>query len=97
MIHDAAMGTCMIPSYANLFMGELEDKLLASAATKPKIWLRYIDDIFLIWTHGRSNLNAISAHANNFHPSIKFPSTISSSHFLDVMISLSDGILHTDP
>ncbi|GFN76433.1 hypothetical protein PoB_000293900 [Plakobranchus ocellatus] len=97
-IHGAAMGKCMAPSYANLFMGELEDKLLASAATKPKIWLRYIDDIFLIWTHGCSNLDTFIAHANNFHPSIKFSSTISSFHvsFLDVLISLSDGILHTD-
>ncbi|GFO35685.1 reverse transcriptase [Plakobranchus ocellatus] len=40
-IHGAAMGTCMAPSYANLSMGELEDKLLASAATIPKIWLRF--------------------------------------------------------
>ncbi|GFN73729.1 hypothetical protein PoB_000023500 [Plakobranchus ocellatus] len=87
-IHAAAMDTCMAPSYANLFMGELENK----------IWLRYIDDIFLIWTHGRSNLDTFIAHANNFHPSIKFSSTISSSHvpFLDVLISLSDGIRHTD-
>ncbi|GFO29195.1 hypothetical protein PoB_005570000 [Plakobranchus ocellatus] len=76
-IQGAAMGTCMTPRYANLLMGELEDKLLASAATKPKIWLRYIDDIFLIWTHGRSNLDTFIAHANNFHPSIKFSSTIS--------------------
>ncbi|GFN92913.1 hypothetical protein PoB_001941900 [Plakobranchus ocellatus] len=92
-IHGAAMGTCMAPSYANLFMGELEDKLLASAATKPKIWFRYVGDIFLIWTHGRSNLDTFIAHANNFHPSIKFSSTISSSHvpFLDVLISLSDA------
>ncbi|GFO26689.1 hypothetical protein PoB_005319400 [Plakobranchus ocellatus] len=94
-IHGAAMGTCIALIYGNLFMGELEDKLLASAATKPKIWLRYIDDI---WTHGRSNLDTFIAHANNFHPSIKFSSTIPSSHvpFLDVLISLSDGILHTD-
>ncbi|GFO20864.1 hypothetical protein PoB_004736900 [Plakobranchus ocellatus] len=75
-IHYSAMGTCLAPSYANLFMGELEDKLLAAAATKPKIWLRYIDDIFLIWTYGRSNLDAFIAHTNNFHPSNKFFSTI---------------------
>ncbi|GFN94116.1 hypothetical protein PoB_002062200 [Plakobranchus ocellatus] len=60
-IHCAAIGTCMTPSYANLFMSELEDKFLASAATKPKIWLRYIDDIFLVWTHGRSNLDTFIA------------------------------------
>ncbi|GFO41068.1 hypothetical protein PoB_006757300 [Plakobranchus ocellatus] len=96
-IHGVAMDTCMAPSYANLFMDELEEELLASAATKPKIGLRYIDDIFLIWTHGRSNLDVFIAHANDFHASIKFSSTISSFHvpFLDVM-GLSDDILHTD-
>ncbi|GFN77549.1 hypothetical protein PoB_000405500 [Plakobranchus ocellatus] len=79
-IHSAAMGTCLAPSYANLFMGELEEKLLASAATKPKIWLRYIDDIFLIWTHGRPDLDPFITHAINFHLSIQFSATISSSH-----------------
>ncbi|GFN76574.1 hypothetical protein PoB_000308000 [Plakobranchus ocellatus] len=96
-IHGVAMGRCMATSYANLFMGKTEEKLLESAVAKPQIWLRYIDDIFPSWTHGRSNLDAFITYANNFHPSIKFSTTISSHiPLLVVMISLPDGILHTD-
>ena len=46
--HGTAMGTCMAPSYANLFMGALEEKMLETSPEKPIFWLRYIDDIFFI-------------------------------------------------
>ena len=42
------MGTRMAPSYANLFMAQLENELLANTSTKPLVWWRYIDDIFTI-------------------------------------------------
>ncbi|GFR92965.1 hypothetical protein ElyMa_004366300 [Elysia marginata] len=95
--HATAMGTSMAPSYANFFMGALEGKMLNSSPHQPLIWLRYID-IFLIWTHGSSTLDQFLAHANNFHPTIKFISEISPLKipFLDVMISLKDGRLETD-
>jgi hypothetical protein len=45
-VHGTAMGTRMAPSYANLFMSELEKSLLSRPATaKPSVWWRYIDDI----------------------------------------------------
>ena len=43
-----AMGTKVAPTYANIFMGVLEEKLLATAPHKPSLYLRYIDDCFLI-------------------------------------------------
>jgi len=42
----------MATPYANLFMDKLERKLLSEARVKPHIWLRYIDDIFVVWTEG---------------------------------------------
>ena len=45
-----AIGTRMAPAYANLFMHHLESQLLNLAPVKPYLWLRYIDDIFMIWT-----------------------------------------------
>jgi len=43
-----AMGTRMAPSYANLYMGSLEEDFLNSEDSKPDLWLRFIDDIFFV-------------------------------------------------
>ena len=97
--HGTAMGTCMAPSYANLFMGALEEKMLETSPEKPIVWLRYIDDIFFIWSHRRPALETFITHVNNFYQTIKFTSEISPSQipFLDLMVSLKDSKLQTDP
>ena len=41
-----AMGTRMAPTYANLYMGLLEEQLLEQTTLKPLVWFRFIDDIF---------------------------------------------------
>ncbi len=50
-----AMGTRVAPSSACLTMGDIEKKILTNATLKPYLWLRYIDDIFVIWTHDPDN------------------------------------------
>ena len=49
-IHGTAMGTKMAPSFAFLFLGHFEQNTLRNAPFRPHTWLRYIDDIFMIWT-----------------------------------------------
>ncbi|KAK3726201.1 hypothetical protein QZH41_002878 [Actinostola sp. cb2023] len=49
-IHGTAMGTKMAPSFANLFLGYFEANALNKAPFTPHSWLRYIDDIFMVWT-----------------------------------------------
>ena len=51
-----AIGTRMAPAYANIFMHALESQLLGLAPVKPYLWLRYIDDIFMLWTAGEEQL-----------------------------------------
>ena len=46
-----AMGTRMAPAFANLFMGEFEKNAISGYADKPYLWYRYIEDIFMVWTH----------------------------------------------
>ena len=51
-----AMGTKLAPSYANLFMTKFEDKYVYTYPQQPPLWKRSIDDIFLIWPHGKNSL-----------------------------------------
>lgn len=49
-----AMGTCFAPSLVNFFLGWWEEQVVWAATnyhyTKHiPIWIRYIDDLFLIW------------------------------------------------
>ena len=55
-IQGTAMGTKMAPSYANVFNGQLEKRLLMSVPLTPYLWLRFIDDIDMQWCHGQQNL-----------------------------------------
>ena len=98
-IHGTAMGTKMAPSYANLFLGFFEANVLKNAPFQPLTWLRYIDDIFMIWTEGLDNLKIFIDYLNNIHSTIKFTSSHSSTNipFLDVSVSLTkDGSISTD-
>jgi hypothetical protein len=54
-INVTAMGTEMVPSYANIFMGRLERNLLMQAPVKPLSWLRFIDDIEMKWAESRKD------------------------------------------
>ena len=47
-----AMGTRMAPNYAIIFMHYLETNFLSTFPTLPSIWLRFTDDIFMIWNYG---------------------------------------------
>ncbi|XP_062522057.1 uncharacterized protein LOC134196852 [Corticium candelabrum] len=48
-IYGTAMGTPVAPSFANIFMTNLETTFMENETTRPTHWYRYIDDIFLTW------------------------------------------------
>ena len=52
-IKGTAMGTPMAVNYANLFMGRFEERLLAEyekeTGNRPAVWLRFVDDVFIVW------------------------------------------------
>ena len=97
-IHGPAMGTRMAPSYANLFLAKFETDALLRAPFQPYIWWRFIDDIFMIWTHSLDDLQTFTTYLNNIHPTIKFTSnhSFTSIPFLDVSVSLCNGTITTD-
>ncbi|XP_071510232.1 uncharacterized protein [Diadema antillarum] len=68
----AAMGSPLSPIVANLFMENFEETALQTATLRPKVWLRYVDDTFVVWQHGAEEINNFLQHLNSQHPSIKF-------------------------
>ena len=92
------MGTNMAPSYASLFMGYFEKNILSQYHQYPLVWLRFLDDIFLIWQYSEKELLDFIEYLNNAHQWIKFTYHYSTEKatFLDVDISKNnDGILAT--
>ncbi len=88
-----AMGTRLAPSYANIFMGRLEQKILKTLETKglkPALFLRYIDDIFTIWNKGEEKLLEFINFFNEAHPSIKYTFEYSKEQiiFLDTRLKI---------
>ena len=39
-----------------LFIEDLEDQAMHSSPLQPSLWLRYVDDTFVIWPHAEQNL-----------------------------------------
>ena len=95
------MGTRMASSYAKLFMGKFEQLAIGNSSFKPFIWWRFIDDIFMIWTHGEEHLKTFTGYLNSIPPSIKFNHEYSNSlhqtlPFLDVQVHLIKNHIQTD-
>lgn len=66
------MGNILAPSYSGLFMGELEQKLIKIDSDKIKLWVRYIDDIFVAWSGTNTEFETFLNKCNDAHPTMKF-------------------------
>ena len=72
-INGASMGTKCSPTYANIFMSEFEKLFIyPKIKHKSQLYLRYIDDIFLLWTATEVELKVFIEEINEVHPQIKF-------------------------
>ena len=93
-----AIGTKFAPPYACIFMDEVETEFLKSQELQPFLWLRYIDDIFFIWTHGTQELDSFLNELNKFHPNLSFTYETSEErvNFLDLNVSIRNGAISTD-
>ena len=63
------------------------------------IWLRYIDDIFMIWNYSVDKLKDLLAYINAVNTAIQFSHAHSyiSVNILDVLVTLTDdGTISTD-
>ena len=84
-----AMGTRCAPPFANLFLASLEERALAEwGGPAPALWLRFLDDVLMLWTSTSTTLDEFVAHLNSRMTSIKFTykSSQTSATFLDLQI-----------
>ena len=90
-----AIGKKFAPAYTDLFMFSLEEKMMSSCEVRPWVWYLYIDDVFIIWTHGEKNLSRFVEYINSYHQKIKFTTKISkdSISYLDILVSINGGVL----
>ena len=83
------MGARFSVKFANIFMHVLLNKFMREyTGDKPPLLARLVDDLFLIWNTNIDIINSFISALNNFHPSIKFTSTISNQEiqFLDTTV-----------
>ena len=57
----------------------IEDRYEYTYPQQPFLWKRFIDDIFLIWTHSIQELDDFINQVNNCHATIKFIQEVSHS------------------
>ena len=67
-------------------MDKVETEFLETQSEKPFWWVRCIDNVFFIWTHGQEKLK------------VKFTSDSSEENvaFLDLKVKLKQGKIETD-
>ena len=79
-------------------MADFEERILKDTERQPRIWWRYIDDIFFIWKHREDSLKHFIEILSACHPFIKFTAEWSKEkiNFLDVKVRLRNRQLETD-
>lgn len=69
-IKGVAMGKKFAPALADIYMAEWEETALANCPLKPSHYYRYLDDIWGVWPHSKSQFLEFVDTLNRHHPSI---------------------------
>jgi hypothetical protein len=93
-----AIESSLSPIVSNIFMEHSEQLALDSVPHKPAMWLRYLDEKFVVWPHGTEKLKEFLSHINSLRPTIQFTTeteTGNSLSFLDVLVCRNETALLT--
>ncbi|XP_049267386.1 uncharacterized protein LOC125756556 [Rhipicephalus sanguineus] len=69
-VHGTATGASISVTAANFAMESLESRALSSFSSRPRVFLRYVDDCFSVVK--KSALSAFLLHLNSMDPAIQF-------------------------
>ena len=107
-IKGTAMGTPMAVNFANLFMSKFETNMLNDFYKKygirPKLYLRYIDDVFFVWVGDKASLDTFINFCKSYSEMKQMASKITfkarysskSVEFLDMNVKLENNRITTD-
>jgi hypothetical protein len=93
-----AMGSSLSPISSNIYMEHSEKVALDSTQHKPSLWLRYVEDTFVVWPHGPERLQNFLSHLNSLRPSIQFTMETESDTvipFMDVLVIRKETTMAT--
>ena len=93
-----AMGSPLSPVVTNIFMEDFESTAIVTSDYQPRIWYRYVDDTFVVWEHGRQQLDEFLEHINGLHERILFTMEVEENNkisFLDVLVERKDFSIAT--
>ena len=95
------MGAVFAPTIANLYVSNFESQHILTTTNPYQNnilkWLRYIDDVLLIWKGESSSLTLFHTWLNGLDPNLKFSLEQHNSEisFLDLKIIAYEGVIHT--
>ena len=87
-----AMRSPLSPLLANVNMEYFEEMALGSTSLKPSMWLRYVDDTFILWPH-QEDVQILLDHVNSIRISIQFTMEKEQDNklpFLDVLVTRTE-------
>ena len=112
LIYQQIVGTAMgIPiscNFANLFMSEVESNMLNEYETatgiRPFLWLRYIDDVFFLWSDDEESLLKFIKFVWTYSKSKEMKSSLDydvfysqdTVNFLDCTVRIKNGEFETE-
>ena len=85
---DCVMGKRFGPNFASIYVAEWEEAALSKSSKSPATYIRYLDDIIIIWPHSKEEFWNIFEILNQQDDNIKLKATISdkSVDFFNVTI-----------
>lgn len=88
------MGSPLSPIIAEIYMNNLENKIVTEMDKEKKIsnWIRYVDDILIIWEGSTEEFKNFTEQINKINKGIKFQEEIGGAeiNFLDLNIKIKN-------
>ncbi len=92
------MGNPLAPIITDLWMQKMEENVNRFSTNKPMIWLRYVDDVYCLFTISKTKIHEFHSRINKWHKNLHFTvefETNNSIAFLDVRVTREENQLIT--